>query len=346
MRIKIKIMILIIVFLFLISNGCIFDSNNKDEEQKSDGNVIAEGHIYGEDIFGNIVIWTEEKSESRNLYYYDIQTKETHKFAGPINSGFTCDIYEYNILWIEIKGNTADVHLYNVNSKDDKKIGVIHPDKTLAVFLSIDKDNVIWLSGTSIIIYKISEEKEEELVSNISNLRGLQIENNIVVYIHDYYTNLSILNIIDNSSYTLEKNNITDFALSNNKIVMCETIYDPPNGGLHVGCEGSWDEYNYLYDLDTKQYVQLTQRDKYRARPDFENNYIIWMGDHTFESGLGGEVEKDWEIFLYDITTDTEKQITNTELGEYGPKISGNNVIWIESKSGTLGSKLVYYTIE
>ena len=79
-RILIATIILIVIF-----SGCIFDSNDKDEESKTDGNVIAEGHITGEDIYGNIVIWTEEKSESRNLYYYDIQTKEAHNALFVIN---------------------------------------------------------------------------------------------------------------------------------------------------------------------------------------------------------------------------------------------------------------------
>jgi hypothetical protein len=349
-----KILVIVTIFIILLSisfSGC-FEDGDKDEN--NDSNIIATGRIYGEDIYENTIIWTEEKEDGRYLYYYDIENENLINFIGPISSGYTSGIYNKKIVWVEIKGNFADIHLYDIEKKQDKILKNNVGRTAVSLSPKITKDYIIWISEISdmdneistLFRYHFSNETIDEPIKNISNWRDMDIDGNTIVIIHDFYYNCTIYDMATGIEYTLEKHHVTSISLSDDKLIFQETINDPPGGGLHVGCEGSWDEIFYLYDLKTQEYKQITERETNRAGPDMDNNYIVWQGDHTFESGLGGEVEQDWDIFLYNVSTGTEKRLTKTEDGEYGPIINGNSIIWSQCEKGSLESKLIFYIFD
>jgi hypothetical protein len=342
----------VLILMAMVFAGC-FD--NGDDVKNQNGAIISEGSIYGEAIYGDIIIWTKEKSDGRYLYYHNIQEDKTIEFKGPINSGYTCSVFENYIVWIEINGDLSDLHLYDIESEKDTVIDSNVKRTALAICPLISKNNIVWVEEVSkkdnnviysLYQYSILDNSIETIVTNISNWRGLKFEDNIIVYTHDYYTNVSIYNLLDGTTTTLSKHNITDISYSDGTLVFAENYYDPPGGGLHVTCEGSFDEVFYTYNLETKEYNAITKKEEYRARPDIEGDKIVWMGGHTFETGLGGEVESDWDIFLYSISSGSETQLTATTTGEYGPILSGNNVIWLESGKGSLDSKLVLYQLK
>ena len=99
--------------------------NEKNESIISNESIIAEGKIHGEAINDEIIIWTEETENGRFLYYRDILKNNIYNFAGPINSGYTCDIDNGNIVWLEILETKYIVHRYNINLNEDQLIANI-----------------------------------------------------------------------------------------------------------------------------------------------------------------------------------------------------------------------------
>jgi beta propeller repeat protein len=73
----------------------------------------------------------------------------------------------------------------------------------------------------------------------------------------------------------------------------------------------------YMYDLLTQKKSQITFNYT-QYRPSISGNKIVWE-DYRGRS---------YDIYLYDLDTKTEKQITNDSYGQYDPSISGNKIVW------------------
>jgi len=53
--------------------------------------------------------------------------------------------------------------------------------------------------------------------------------------------------------------------------------------------------------------------------PHIHGNYIVWQGN----------VDGDWEIFLYNVATGQTTQITENDYDDFSPQTDGNNVVWV-----------------
>ena len=61
--------------------------------------------------------------------------------------------------------------------------------------------------------------------------------------------------------------------------------------------------------------------------PQISGNYIVWMGFHN---------EGSFDIYLYDISTGIETQITKAGVMPFSHQISGNRIVWHALREGTL----------
>ncbi|MDF2545536.1 MAG: hypothetical protein K0R93_434 [Anaerosolibacter sp.] len=91
---------------------------------------------------------------------------------------------------------------------------------------------------------------------------------------------------------------------------------------------GNWDIYHL--DLVGGTVDQITTDFNTQGYPDVWQNYIVWQDnrDHLID-GTGY-----FDIYLYDMTTDTERKISNVEGNHQTPVIAKDKVVWVDHKDG------------
>ena len=65
--------------------------------------------------------------------------------------------------------------------------------------------------------------------------------------------------------------------------------------------------------------VPVTANSHADIAPHIHGNYVVWQGN----------VDGDWEIFLYSITTGETTQIMENDYDDFSPQTDGNDVVWV-----------------
>ena len=128
----------------------------------------------------------------------------------------------------------------------------------------------------------------------------------------------------------------------------------------------------YLYDIATGIETQLTTDLSHQADPAISGDRIVWVDGrngkqdiYLYDISTGIETKiKDstgaetptisgdrivWhehgDIYLYDIATGIETQITTEIHNRPVPKISGNNIVWMDDRNGSDAPTIYHYDI-
>ncbi|MGB9929498.1 MAG: PKD domain-containing protein, partial [Methanosarcina sp.] len=89
----------------------------------------------------------------------------------------------------------------------------------------------------------------------------------------------------------------------------------------------------YLQDLTTKKQTRITTSGK-AIRPRIQGNRIVWMDGRN-----GGNLEGDiwpvgnWDIYMYDIATSKEYQITTNNSLQAEPDIYKDRIVWRDHRN-------------
>jgi len=97
------------------------------------------------------------------------------------------------------------------------------------------------------------------------------------------------------------------------------------------------DIYNkniYMYNISSGIETQITNHRLYQGDPDIYGNIIVWEDyryvDYNLPVGWGTE---NTSIFMYDISTGIETQVTNAEYYQAKPKIYGDIIVWEDHRN-------------
>src|SRR3989337_354248 len=71
---------------------------------------------------------------------------------------------------------------------------------------------------------------------------------------------------------------------------------------------------------------QLTFGNYSQVYPDIYENKIVYQDNRNPLSG--------YDIYLYDLSNSQEKRLTDNPSNQLNPKISGNKVVWVDSRDG------------
>ncbi len=118
---------------------------------------------------------------------------------------------------------------------------------------------------------------------------------------------------------TTNKSNQIDPAIYENRIVWSDCR------------DGSWDIY--MYDLSTKKESRITTSGK-ALGPRIYGNRIVWMDGRN-----GGSLDErnwadgNWDIYMYDLSTCTEYQITTNESTQKYPDIYRDKIVWEDNRN-------------
>ena len=80
----------------------------------------------------------------------------------------------------------------------------------------------------------------------------------------------------------------------------------------------------YLYDLQDRTWERITNRTGIQGAPQIDRNRVTW-------ADIRGD---DRDIFVLDVVTGDETQVTEGDRNQFTPSISGDRVAWIDYRTG------------
>jgi len=179
---------------------------------------------------------------------------------------------------------------------------------------SISGNTVVWQdirNGNSAIYMLDTLTKKEIHITDKSNQTNPMIYGNSVVWYEYPGINGPTIYAYDLSSHKETPTFLGDLGtpvIYGNKIVV-----DSEVGIL-------------MYDLSSKKITQIYERNGWEAiNPAIDGNNIVWEGN----PGEDGIID----IYMYDLTTHKETQISHSGTGE-NPAVYGNKVVWQDNRNG------------
>ena len=306
-----------------------------------DNNVIATGKIIHDDINGDIIIWTEQTDAGRLLFYRNITKGKTYELAGPI-WGQTCDVENNNIVWIETHEDSLsdithhDIHLYDISSQTDLTIASNITESLWLYTPKISNNIIVWgdeqprtgyYIDSTFFSYNISQGTTEVILTNITGGHLEEFEGNNMLFLHDMPQNLSVFNIIDSSVFQLTIR--SHYHTMSSDYILQEELVSQEDGSINP----PYDSYWYLYDLKTHDYELIAGPEQERSQAGIDNDYVVWCGETN---------EGNRDVYLYNISSKIEINITDNDKPEYNPKISGNNIVFTETVDSPFDKLILY----
>jgi len=90
----------------------------------------------------------------------------------------------------------------------------------------------------------------------------------------------------------------------------------------------------YYYDALTGEATPITDTSGNEINPHIAGNYVAWQG-------WDGD---DWEIYRYDITTETTEQLTDNEIDDYAPDLSKDGHVVYQQDESQYNTDVYAYT--
>lgn len=180
--------------------------------------------------------------------------------------------------------------------------------------------NILWLDrrrgNSDVYIYDFAKEKEVQILPGTEEVSSINVYKDRVVYQTwggDW--DVWLLN--------LKSGNKREISASDSWHEMLPRIW-----GDLVAWEDWRNGYGlgdiYLYNLKTKEVLQITDDPSAQGKPDIYEDIIVWH-DKRHDS---------WDIYLYDLTKGEERRLTDDPADQFSPVVYGNHIVWVDARNG------------
>lgn len=154
--------------------------------------------------------------------------------------------------------------------------------------------------------------------------------------------NLSTINLSGEVQITTNPANQETPVIYGNKIVWIDLRNIP---GASTGY-GSWGNAGdiYVYDLITKQETRITNSPT-ASRPAIYGNKIVWSDSRDPQNYTGYNFYGKGDIYMYDLTTGKETQITTAIGSQLMPHIYDHTIVWMDYRNSNSDTDIYMYDI-
>lgn len=268
--------------------------------------VIKSSYQVWPKIYGDYVIYQDASSGLWQINLLNINTGQDIQLSENTTQG-PAAIYGNNVTWIE--GNVA--YAYNLQTQQKKQIpiGGCH---------SIYGNKVVFIDSNGINIYDFST-NQNTLVHPLSpNTAGCpSIYENKIVWSDTRNGNADIF--LFDTTYGIEQQ-ITINSLNQeypviygDRIVWADRRNTSNSGNPDI----------YMYDLATYQESVVAISPEADAHPQIYGDKIVYQGAYNPS-----------DILLFDISTQTTKNITNDDFGQSMANIYQDIIVWVDDRNG------------
>lgn len=90
----------------------------------------------------------------------------------------------------------------------------------------------------------------------------------------------------------------------------------------------------YMYNLSSCKETLITANNSLQSQPAIYGDKIVWQDGRNGGSYKDGDLIGNWDIYMFDLFTSTETQITINSSKQLNPAIYGNKIVWEDYRSG------------
>lgn len=292
---------------------------------------IGEGNAH---IHTNLVVWSDDKTGKTNIYLYDILNNRTRQVTN-VDFSWGPDTYQNTITWYD---QGIWKRTYNSDS------GTLGPAKLILNKSDVSQQARIY---SNYIIYATSPLQPtqgeiylkdhntgitKKLTHNALEDLSPTLYGDLVAYVkndpatlHDvYYLNLSENYTCgdcddDNTSIKPGINETCYDGIDNN----CNGIVD--EGCIPLECQNSTDTDADTYKADFYEEMPAT------TDPDQQQGSEVYKNLITYRDSRNGN----WDIYYYDLSTQTETRVTSTPSEDTDPYIYKDAIVYQRQTNGT-----------
>ena len=311
----------ILALLLLSTTLFIFteDVNAEDEERKEvTGKPFRVGpaeFYLRPDVWENRLVYADETRYDVDIFLFDLDNMTEIQLTSEPGDQKGPKIWGDNIIWEYWDYSETNIYLYNLQTGGPVQITPAGSSQRIG---GIWQDRIVWAdyrhTNPSIYLYNITTGTEERILDIENGFRGLP----------DIYG--------DKIVYTDDRDDDTDY-----EVYLYDISTDTDRGiALHSysnqypKIHGNFIVYKQVFDDLDRTYVKVKDLDgEFRSTlsPDVDltitnvdiyNNKVVWGDTRT---GL-------YEIYLYDLDSGIEKQITDNIPLDHDVHIHGDRLVW------------------
>ena len=144
--------------------------------------ITTSGLVINPAIYGDRVVWQDNRSGNDDIYMYDIVTsKETQVTTS--GSAYSPAIYGDRIVWEDWRNENGDIYMYDFSTKMETQITTNESDQE---FPAIYGDRIVWQDNRSgnwdIYMYDIATSTETQIITNEYDQVGPSIYGDSIVW--------------------------------------------------------------------------------------------------------------------------------------------------------------------
>lgn len=272
-------------------------------------------------ISGDRIVWHDSRNGNNDIYLYDLGTNTERRITTNADDQRYPSISGDKIVWQDFRNGNYDIYLYDLSTSTERQITTNTASQRFPI---ISGNRIVWEderngdpsmnfdSNWDIYLYDLSTNTERQITTNTARQATPDISNDRIVwedmrngnsdvYMYDLKTNTErqITTDLDTQSYP---------GISGDRIVW----QDVRENGQGI----------YLYDLNVGVEQRIYGGDGFGAQADvrISGNQIVW-------SNLG-VTTRNWDIYYYDLSTKTVRQITSDLKTQTYAEVSNDRIVW------------------
>lgn len=255
-------------------------------------------------VYADIVVWTDWRNANTSsderalwnadIYMFNISAGEEQQVSTDDSLQIGPKIYEDRVVWTDTRNGSADIYMYNITSSEETQLTDNEFDQW---YPDIYGDRVVWEDtrngNADIYLYNITSGEEIQITADEAPQVDPVIYGDIIAWTDTRNVNLTG----DEGNLTLQ-----DVLSSNSDI--------------------------YMYNISSGEEIQVTNNTSWQEGPTIHEDRIVWAdlrnADLTSDNWLDWNVD----IYMYNITTGEETQITADGSNQLLPAIYGDRIVW------------------
>jgi beta propeller repeat protein len=313
----------VILFLILVSSTASASITEKW--------ITNHGTASSPAIYGNTIVWQDERNGNSDIYIYDLSTKKQTNTINLSNQTHPA-IYGNKVVWEDDRNGVSDIYMYDISTKKETLITskgkAFSPDiygnkKRKAFSPDIYGNKIVWQDNRGVspnadgdyyydlYVYDLSTKKETQ-ITHRGDVSHPTIYGNRIVWQSGFYGYYDVY-MYDLS--TKKQTQITKGGFALNPVIDGNRIVWGDNR------KGNYDIY--MYDISTKKETQITNNASDQDSPAIYGNSIAWSDNRN----------GNWNIYAYDLITKQQIRTTDKSV-QWNPAIYGNKVVWTDYRNG------------
>jgi beta propeller repeat protein len=293
-------------------------------------------------ISGDLVAYEDDQGGHVNIYLYDIRSGITKNLTtGPFEH-YWPKIYGDRVVWWDNRSGPHDfnVFMYNVTTGVESQITFDQSNQENA---EVYKNLIVWMDKRSgnfdIYLNDTRTGTETPLITTDTEQWEPQIWGSRIIWMDGYGSP-------DGSSGDF---NYYTYDLSTRTPQSLTTEGNAWYGGIHGDrcvwsqyrpSTGNYNEQIYLHDFLNGDTKRITPVGPFESAdhwyPKVNDNRVVWEDDRNGRFS-------NYDIFLYNITSDTEEQVTTLTSVQWNPVVWGNRIVYENYTDGN--PQISLYTI-